>query len=247
MSKTKNNKSFDQLFNPRIPFLFLASAIFLAVMGNMACDLLKVYFGDGPMKLWCYFGIAVIGIGFLFLLLRATGYFGAMFQVRSEYRIIDKQHPQPRKGLIAFVSLNQTDHVNHAISYHKIMLEHVWLIATPKSQPTAAQVITENDGSAVRFSLISLQEEWDIIKAKETINKIYNEQLDGLTEEDIIADFTGGTKPMTVGMIFACLAPTRALQYVPADYGKDGAISPRDPIEYKLDTGMIGSLFRDAN
>jgi hypothetical protein len=239
MSK-HDNKSFEQLFNPRIPYLFLASAIALAVMGNMVCDLLKSYFGDGKMKLWYYLGVAVIALAFMFLTIRAAGYFGA--KVQRQYRILDKTNPWPRKGLIAFVSLSQRAHLDRALSYHKKTLEHVWLIATRDSQTLAAQIVADNDGSPVRFSIISLQEEWDVIKAKEVINKIYYEQLDGLAEEDAIADFTGGTKPMTAGMIFACLAPTRALQYVPAEYGEDGYISPLDPIEYKFDTRVIGIL-----
>jgi hypothetical protein len=44
------------------------------------------------------------------------------------------------------------------------------------------------------------------------VNRVYREA--GFEPKDIIADFTGGTKPMTTGMIMACLPPERELEYV---------------------------------
>ena len=46
----------------------------------------------------------------------------------------------------------------------------------------------------------------------ERVNRVYRES--GFEAKDIIADFTGGTKPMTTGMIMACLPPKRELEYV---------------------------------
>jgi len=46
----------------------------------------------------------------------------------------------------------------------------------------------------------------------ERVNRVYRES--GFDPRDIIADFTGGTKPMTTGMIMACLPPQRELEYV---------------------------------
>jgi hypothetical protein len=45
------------------------------------------------------------------------------------------------------------------------------------------------------------------------VNRIYRNS--GCEPGDIIADFTGGTKPMTTGMIMACLKSDRELEYVP--------------------------------
>ena len=36
----------------------------------------------------------------------------------------------------------------------------------------------------------------------------------GLSEDDLIVDFTGGTKPMGVGAFLACSRPGRRLQYI---------------------------------
>jgi CRISPR-associated protein (Cas_Cas02710) len=57
------------------------------------------------------------------------------------------------------------------------------------------------------------------------VEEIYAEAKDkfNLTEEGIIADYTGGTKSMTSGMVLACTSPNRALQFMkPQQYTEDG-------------------------
>jgi hypothetical protein len=47
------------------------------------------------------------------------------------------------------------------------------------------------------------------------INAIFLDAAEkGLDETDILVDFTGGTKPMGIGAVLACAAPTRQLQYL---------------------------------
>jgi len=48
------------------------------------------------------------------------------------------------------------------------------------------------------------------------VNRVYRVDASRLqlAAEEIIADFTGGTKPMSVGMIMACLPVDRSLEYV---------------------------------
>jgi len=242
MLKRKTSKTFELFFSPRFPILFLAGAMLVAVMGNAASDLLKSYFGDEPWRLWVILIISSLILFLLVAVIYAAGVFSAMFTARSVYRFLDKPNPAPRKGLIAFVSLTQRAHLDRAISYHSQTLKRVWLLATQECQVRAAQLVAEYKKTGVQVSVVPLSEEWDLIHAKEMVERIYTEQLDGMAEEDIIADFTGGTKPMTVGMVFACLTPARSLQYVPAEYVKDQGMMPHDPIEYKFDARMIGML-----
>jgi hypothetical protein len=238
--RRKTRNTFELFFSPRFPTLFLAGAVLVAVMGNMASDLLKSYFGDERARLWVIFTVSSVILFLLVAVIYAAGVFRAMFTSRSVYRFLNKPNPAPRKGLIAFVSLTQRAHLDQAINYHRATLNRLWLIATQECQVRAAQLVAEYNKNGIRVSVVPLSEEWDLIQAKETVEKIYAEQLDGIAEEDIIADFTGGTKPMTVGMVFACLTPSRSLQYVPAEYNKDRGMVPHDPIEYKFDARMIG-------
>jgi hypothetical protein len=242
MSKRNPNKTFELFFSPRFPFLFLLGAVLVAVMGNMASDLLKSYVGDGRLGLWMILVVSSVILFLLVVAIYAAGVFRAMLTSRNVYRFLDKPNPAPRKGLIAFVSLTQRAHLDRAIAYHRETLKRLWLIATQEAQVRAAQIVAEYNKSGVQISIVPLSEEWDLIKTKETVDQIFTEQLDGLAEEDIIADFTGGTKPMTVGMVFACLTPSRSLQYVPAEYDRDRGMTPHDPIEYKFDARTIGIL-----
>jgi CRISPR-associated protein (Cas_Cas02710) len=242
MSKRNPNKTFELFFSPRFPFLFLLGAVLVAVMGNMASDLLKSYVGDGRLGLWMILVVSSVILFLLVVAIYAAGVFRAMLTSRNVYRFLDKPNPAPRKGLIAFVSLTQRAHLDRAIAYHRETLKRLWLIATQEAQARAAQIVAEYNKSGVQISIVPLSEEWDLIKTKETVDQIFTEQLDGLAEEDVIADFTGGTKPMTVGMVFACLTPSRSLQYVPAEYDRDRGVTPHDPIEYKFDARTIGIL-----
>jgi hypothetical protein len=50
---------------------------------------------------------------------------------------------------------------------------------------------------------------------RKLVNCIYADaQHQGLEESQVIADYTGATKSMTVGIVLACTAPERQLQYV---------------------------------
>jgi hypothetical protein len=242
MSRRKNRNTFELFFSPRFPILFLFGAVLVGVMGNMASDLLKSYIGDGRLGLWMIFVVSSVILFLLVAAIYAAGVFRAMLTSRNVYRFLDKPNPAPRKGLIAFVSLTQRAHLDKAIGYHRETLKRLWLIATQEAQARAAQIVAEYNKSGVQISIVPLSEEWDLIKTKETVDQIFADQLDGLAEEEIIADFTGGTKPMTVGMVFACLTPSRSLQYVPAEYDRDRGMTPHDPIEYKFDARTIGIL-----
>jgi hypothetical protein len=57
------------------------------------------------------------------------------------------------------------------------------------------------------------------------VDAIYTEAMEvhGLKEEEVVADYTGGTKSMTSGMVLACASPRRPLHFMkPRQYAKDG-------------------------
>jgi hypothetical protein len=242
--KRNTSETFELFFTPRFPLLFLAGALALAVMGNTTSDLLKSYLGDQPVRLWVIFGISVAALTLLVAAAYAAGLFHAKLLALREYRFLDKPRPAPRKGLIAFTSLKQRAHLEKALAFHRETLQQVWLIATEDSRETAENIRRDYESLGLRFTIVPLEEEWDLIKTRTAIEQIYTERLGALKEEDVIADFTGGTKPMTVGMIFACLNPSRALEYVPADYRDGEAQSAHDPVEYTFDARTIAQIGR---
>lgn len=76
--------------------------------------------------------------------------------------------------------------------------------------------VTEVDDPHVTFALV---------------NDIYDEatRLE-IEDRDIIADYTGGTKSMTAGIILACTDPERRLQFMrPSSYTPDGRADTTKP------------------
>jgi hypothetical protein len=134
------------------------------------------------------------------------------------------QNPPPKKELIILVS--REDHAMHSIKYHKGQgkLKHVWLLPSSdkekdcfggSSRDTADKIIETCDKLGVKAEIAQEVSPADAQDTFDAVRRIYrNASKYGLNPVDIGADFTGGTKPMTLGMIMACLPPERELQYV---------------------------------
>jgi len=153
--------------------------------------------------------------------------------VKRFYSQLDK--PKGKKCLIILVS-NQ-DSAKFAIEYHlnKGSLEQVYLI--PSNDSVSVQF-----GSSTKEKAKEIQEnctkDFPILKVEidrkvspadaqdtfDTVNKIF--RTSGYEVDEIIADFTGGTKPMSVGMIMACLPTKRELEYVAFNFATKTSSGP---------------------
>ncbi|MCX9011178.1 MAG: hypothetical protein OIN66_08655 [Candidatus Methanoperedens sp.] len=134
------------------------------------------------------------------------------------------ENPLPKKELIILVS--REDHAMHSIKYHKDQgkLEHVWLLPSSdaekerfggSSRDTANKIIEACNKLGVKAEIAQEVSPADAQDTFDVVRRIYrNASTYGMNPIDIGADFTGGTKPMTLGMIMACLPPERELQYV---------------------------------
>ncbi|MBW4490233.1 MAG: hypothetical protein KME12_20835 [Trichocoleus desertorum ATA4-8-CV12] len=136
--------------------------------------------------------------------------------------------PEGKKGLIILVS-NPASAL-FTIEYHlqHNRLEKVWLIPSndleaerfgPNSRENAKTIQQKCEQLAQQYNRdfeveihatgVSPAEAQDTF---DCVNQIFRRSRYGAT--DMIADFTGGTKPMSVGMIMACLPRHRELEYV---------------------------------
>jgi hypothetical protein len=137
--------------------------------------------------------------------------------------------PEGRKGLILLVS-NELSAM-FAVRYHFVdrgTLERVWLIPSndtegekfggssrsiaEKIQEACAQLAQEEDRTLeveIHRTGVSPADAQDTF---DSVNRIFRDRR--YEPGEIIADFTGGTKPMSVGMIMACLPADRELEYV---------------------------------
>jgi hypothetical protein len=146
--------------------------------------------------------------------------------------------PEGKRGIILLVS--RTESAMEAIRYHyitKATLRYVWLLPSN-------DIECERFGSSSLPDAIKIQDECGKLKEQvkreqgverpldvmihqggvspadaqdtfDAVNRIYRTAFkQGLQPSDIIVDFTGGTKPMSVGMIMAALPVERTLQYI---------------------------------
>jgi hypothetical protein len=137
--------------------------------------------------------------------------------------------PEGKKGLIILVS--KLESAMFAIDYHfkeKGTLEFVWLIPSSDIQndkfgPNTLSVAEalkkqcEELGRQSRRKLDATIHKSGVSPADsqdtfEYVQRIFRQS--NYNPSELIADFTGGTKPMTVGMIMACLPAERELEYV---------------------------------
>ncbi|MFB2897740.1 hypothetical protein ACE1CI_32895 [Aerosakkonemataceae cyanobacterium BLCC-F50] len=149
--------------------------------------------------------------------------------------------PEGKKGLILLVS--NPDSAKFAIDYHYIekgTLEKVWLIPSNDTEkdkfgePSISKVdpiedyckeLKTNYGRPLEVIVHrkgvcpgDAQDTFDYV------NRVYRQS--GYAEHELIADFTGGTKPMSVGMIMACLKRDRELEYVSFVFASKQSFGP---------------------
>lgn len=209
-------------------FGFVLSTLLLAAAVNIGTSLLLEWTGPGLTLL------ALLLASFATVIF-ANYYFHVRRRqlVEAGRRIFAKdKHPIPRKGLIWMVTPAPT--VRQAIEYHRVKLQHVWLITTPEMLDHAHELESYLDEYGIKAHVIKLKQAYDAKGCYYLVRQVLEVDAPGvgLTRADIIADMTGGTKPMTAGMVLACNDLDVALEHVPTQFSRDNQpIIPLDPIE----------------
>ncbi|AFZ22164.1 CRISPR-associated protein [Allocoleopsis franciscana] len=145
-------------------------------------------------------------------------------------------------GLITAMSLREDSPAQRVIEHHwnqgqKPHLKHCWLICTNQSLPYAQKMIKKLTDTGMtqtvefhygNYELEDLEHPGqklnllvpdDVVDDPNYIRRLVNciyadAKHQGLEESQLIADYTGATKSMTVGIVLACTAPERQLQYI---------------------------------
>jgi len=152
---------------------------------------------------------------------------------------------QTYPGLIVLVSLGQDPPAKPAILHHwqtgQGNLQHCWMICGGDRSLQAADTLVEQlVAQGVPRKLFHYGRDYDLPLSnhnagllaadeslandpnfiRELVDRIYTdaETQYGLDETEVIADYTGGNKSMSAGMILACANPNRHLQYILSEY-----------------------------
>ena len=201
-------------------FRGVATTNVVAIIINLACSVIDI--GTGARV-----GLLVVTILALSLSLVL------MHRLRRHppaLRPTARQQPPAYKGLIVLISKGRSDRppmdqsAGDAIEYHagvtgpEKALEHCWLIATPGvdgSQPYAERIAEECGEMGIKAHVEVVADGFDVQGTYDLVRRIYAEaeEATGLAPKDIISDFTGGVKPMSVGMALAC-AKRYPMQYM---------------------------------
>lgn len=155
-------------------------------------------------------------------------------------REITKEEKDTRKEAARNLDLACADleHSNfrtaiEAAKAHAHRLQHVWLITTPDALPYAPvleKYLKQQEKIACEIHYgdgynILLKEDDDqvAVKTQKMVDLIYREaKKKGLSDKDIVADFTGGPRSMVLGIILACLDESRVVQMIGTHYDQNG-------------------------
>ena len=206
-----------------IPWLGpVISAILIALAVNIATEALTTW--GGLAMAWVTVGVLAIAT---VVLVYAHG---RIARSRPTGPLPGKENPDPAPGLIFMLS--SADTLNAAIQYHGAALQHCFLIVTREREDEAAAAIARFP--ELRFSVHALPDLYDSQGCYEIVRHICRQEAPrlGLDPHAVVADITGGTKPMTLGMIVACLEGGCPMEHVPTHYDAAGQyVGPLPPIQ----------------
>jgi len=147
--------------------------------------------------------------------------------------------PKRHKGLIVLCSIGQNISADNAIRYHykgledeeeEPVLQKCWMLTCGKASCDAAKqliakLLIEHNIPHSLFEIMEMPGEYADNPSEfyGKVEEIFRSLPKGFEEEDIISDYTGGTKSMTAGLMLACALPSRNLQVLkPNKYKDDG-------------------------
>lgn len=225
--------SLNQLFRPfletRAPLLFLIGSIALGILGNAVYELLKATFGATPQSL---IGL-VLGTILIFTfvaisfqrLLRAY----EQRQVITHNPVAPDQQADPHPGLILPVGMSVSGAELDIVMWHlrHTTLRHCWLLASPQVMKLEKfgdlkQYLLEHD---VTPYIVQIGDAVGVDQVYAQVNEAIKQAQNCNEALPLIADITGGTKAMTVGIVLACLDTQTTVQYWSAP--RDRAGNPR--------------------
>lgn len=154
--------------------------------------------------------------------------------LKGKQIIGEHKSPAPGQGLILMVTHAPT--MRKALDYHAATLKHLWLIVTPEMESAANELREFARQKQISCHTEELAESFDANGCYRLVKRIYEEQVFELRlpRSAVIADMTGGTKPMTAGIVLACSNLGARLEHVPAYFADGKALVPLDPIEIIL-------------
>lgn len=221
------------------PWLFLLGAVAVGLLGEGASKAVDAWVAGISVKT----SLLTLLLGALVLLVTIV-LFNVPIWLRStlaqprKTSIAIEEHVPHQRGLIALVSLGSYVPAENALAYHswagvpgsQSTLTHCWLLAGPgegeqssrKNADRLAEMYAAKGITIEVWPLRDADDPEEIYRAVKLIYQIAQSKYK-LPKEEIIADYTGGTKSMTAGMVLAAIEHGGQMQHMkPNNYELDG-------------------------
>jgi hypothetical protein len=139
----------------------------------------------------------------------------------------------PHAGIVWLFGPGRFDHLLFALEHHHKGggASHCWLVMqnTEPAQRTYSQLLQQLPEKGLNTQLHPVYiPQLEAGDAYQAVRRVFEEEAPkvGLKPEDVIADITGGLKPLTAGMILAAITLDRALEYVESERNPQGEPIP---------------------
>ncbi|MCI5210496.1 MAG: hypothetical protein D3910_17285 [Candidatus Electrothrix sp. ATG2] len=140
-------------------------------------------------------------------------------------KINEELKPEKHSGLIILLGPSSGS-APSAIDFHLPNLTYCWMIGTHESLPTIQQLIKKFPAIKFYWGDDYMVNPDEVGSSYDIISRIFNKELPATTLDptDIIADITGGLKPMSAGMTLACTELQHKMQFMKAPRDQDGSV-----------------------
>jgi hypothetical protein len=213
------------------------SLLGFGIVGNLVAGLITLVAETSAWQLTLWV-LSILGV--------IWGAFAVWRRTKPLVLVPEDQRPSKHRGLIVLVGTGRPGEdpmqqsAGIAITYHQPVLKTCWLIATAGeggSLPVAQKLEEQCRLAGIQPHVLAVADPFSVQESYDLVVHIYTQEVSkaSLTEDQVIADFTGAVKPMSAGMILAC-GETRPMQYM---YGrKKGIASVPRLIEFQSRRGQ---------
>ncbi len=198
-------------------------AVIVALLKDIILKILKRYVGDTIGGL-VYTLLMIVTVGLVIYLI------GRAMRPKPQEMVTHQERPPQMKALILLLGPGrqgeapESQSAEAAIEYHRRkragdqnpVLHWCWLICSAKSQAYANELAEKYREKGMIVTVMPPVDGFDPQATYDTVAAIYSTGLveQKLANQDVIADFTGATKLMSLGMAFYCTLNNHQMQYM---------------------------------
>jgi hypothetical protein len=207
---------------------FALGLLVVGLLANLGYDLLAAP-ADNLPGAWRPAVAAAILTSLAYLLYRRDRRRGRVVRALVDESRLAPPHP----GLIWLFGPGRFEHLLFALEHHRKGGggSHCWLVMqnvepVQKAFNQLSQQLLEQ-GAAIRLHPVYVQQ-LDVQATYQAVRAVFEREAaeEGLSPGAVIADVTGGTKPLTAGMVLAAITAGGALEYVESERDAQGQPVP---------------------